>query len=240
MARNIAVGYPPVRVENVLLVVLIQQDDAFRAEDLHARALPEGRILLRKRVVHAKAHHCSIGKGEDGPCHIVRVVSSGLEHPLLTAGHYLHWRMAFKEPTDEIDVVRQNVQHRRGVKGPFEDLEGLCPRVVDPDRARERSISETARKRTAGCVAAMLARRVPIRPEPMMAIPRSFRLIPFSPCCANIVPPPFHLSRALQNYEIQKLICPLPTPFPTRPSSASSPCTHSTPAAGWTRQSASW
>jgi hypothetical protein len=65
-------------------------------------------------------------------------------------------------------------------------------------RARAMSRSETARKRTAGWTAARLARRVPIRPDPTTATPRSFRSFNcFSPVPSTFRPSSFF---AFQSY----------------------------------------
>ena len=53
-------------------------------------------------------------------------------------------------------------------------------------RAREGSISEIARNRTAGWVEAMLARCDPMRPAPTTAMPSSLPIIPFCLLCSTI------------------------------------------------------
>ncbi len=61
----------------------------------------------------------------------MRAIAGVAKNTGLAARHHFDRLVAFQEPADQIDIVGQHVEHRRGMWIALEDGEGLGPRIID-------------------------------------------------------------------------------------------------------------
>ena len=68
-------GDTPVRIQELILEIFIQEHHPLVTENYQAGALSHRRIFFRECVVYAEVHHGAIGEGHYGPSDVMLIKS---------------------------------------------------------------------------------------------------------------------------------------------------------------------
>jgi hypothetical protein len=78
--------------------------------------MAERRIFFRQRVADAEIHHGTVVIGQHRVADVRDVVTGLLQHPGLAARVDLDDMPALEQPVHQVDVIRQRIDHRCGVR----------------------------------------------------------------------------------------------------------------------------